>query len=281
MRSTKLLRIPFRRPTRFQSSSRRRLPPTATGQRPDTVRYRFATLTCTHPAFWRVWIVAEGRKAKGGEILEALRVPLQSPDFAPYLQRARDASPNAIFLWFPGPIAGTFARQYVERGLHTSGIRLIGTGDVTDDDALNQMGDPMLGMITPLQYSAAHGSEKNKAFVQDFKRLNGGMRPNAIAVAVYDGMHLIYEALDKTGGGTDGDEVIAAMRGMAWESPRGPISIDPETRDIVQDIYVRRVERVNGELYNVEFDKFEATLISTRDDPGARGRLVKKPQPEL
>jgi branched-chain amino acid transport system substrate-binding protein len=195
--------------------------------------------------------------AKGGEIAEALRVPLQNPDFAPYLQRARDAKPDAIFLWFPGTVSGAFARQYVERGLHTSGIKLIGTGDITDDDVLNQMGDPMLGMVTTLQYSAAHVSDKNKAFVQSFKRYNNGMRPNAIAVGVWDGMHLVYEALKKTGGSPDGDAIIAAMKGMAWESPRGPISIDPETRDIVQDIYVRRVERVNGELYNIEFDQFE------------------------
>jgi len=197
-------------------------------------------------------------KSQAGQILEALRVPLQNPDFAPYLQRARDAKPDAIFLWFPGPFAGAFARQYVERGLHTSGIKLIGTGDVTDDDVLNQIGDPMLGMITTLQYSAAHLSETNKAFVEGITRSNNGMRPNNLAVGVYDGMHLIYEALKKTGGSTDGDAVIAAMKGMAWESPRGPISIDPETRDIVQNIYVRRVERVNGELYNIEFDKFEA-----------------------
>jgi branched-chain amino acid transport system substrate-binding protein len=196
-------------------------------------------------------------KAKSGKIAEALRVPLQNPDFAPYLQRARDAKPDAIFLWFPGTVAGAFARQYVERGLNASGIKLIGTGDVTDDDVLNQMGDPMLDVITTLQYSAAHPSEKNKAFVEGFRRLNNGMRPNAIAVGVYDGMHLVYEALKKTGGVTDGDAVIAAMKGMAWESPRGAISIDPETRDIVQDIYVRRVERANGELYNIEFDKFE------------------------
>jgi branched-chain amino acid transport system substrate-binding protein len=154
---------------------------------------------------------SEEFKAKGGDILEALRVPLQNPDFAPYLQRARDARPDAIFLWFPGPVAGAFARQYVERGLHTSGIKLIGTGDVTDDDVLNQMGDPMLGMITTLQYSAAHPSEKNKAFVEGFKRFNDGMRPNAIAVAVYDGMHLIYEALKKTGGSIDCDAVVTAM----------------------------------------------------------------------
>ena len=196
--------------------------------------------------------------AKGGQIVETVRIPLQNPDFAPFLQRARDAKPDAIFLFVPGNFAATFARQYVERGLHTSNIKLIGTGDITDDDVLNEMGDSMLGVITAHQYSAAHPSAKNKAFVEGFKRSSGGLRPNYVSVAVYDGMNLIYEALKKTGGNADGDALLAAMKGMAWESPRGPISIDPDTRDIIQDIYIRRVERVGGELYNIEFDKFDA-----------------------
>jgi branched-chain amino acid transport system substrate-binding protein len=197
-------------------------------------------------------------KARGGVIIEALRVPLQSPDFAPYLQRARDAKPDAMFVWVPGGLAGPFLRQYVERGLQASGIKLIGTGDITDDAVLNRMGDQMLGITTSLQYSAAHPSAMNKAFVEGFKRVSHGARPDHVAVSVYDGLHLIYAALSKTGGNTDGDALIAAMKGMAWESPRGPIAIDPDTRDIVQDVYIRRVERVDGELYNVEFDKYQA-----------------------
>jgi branched-chain amino acid transport system substrate-binding protein len=201
---------------------------------------------------------ADEFKANGGEIIESLRVPFLSPDFAPSLQRVRDAKPDAVFVWFPGSSSIAFSRQYAERGLHTSGIKLIGTGDVVDDVVLGQMNDSMLGVITTFQYSVAHPSEANKAFVEGMKRFNNGTRPNMLAVAVYDGMHLIYEALKKTGGSTDGDTLIAAMKGMAWQSPRGPILIDPETRDIVQDIYVRRLQRVNGELYNVEFDKFDA-----------------------
>ena len=197
-------------------------------------------------------------KANGGEILTSLRVPLLSPDFAPYLQRAHDTKPDAIFVWFPGSSSIAFSRQYAERGLHTSGIKLIGTGDVVDDRTLDQMNDSMLGVVTTSQYSVAHPSETNKAFVEGTKRFNNGTRPNTLALAAYDGMHLIYEALKKTGGRADGDAVIGAMKGMAWQSPRGPILIDPETRDIVQDIYVRRLQRVNGELYNIEFDKFEA-----------------------
>ncbi len=198
----------------------------------------------------------ELRKA-GGEVVASIRVPVQNPDFAPYLQRAREASPEAIFVFIPGNQAGTFARQYVERGLATSGIKLIGTGDMTDDDLLNPMGDPAIGIITAHQYSAAHDSAVNKAFVAGFKKAMG-MRPNFVSVAAYDGMHVIYEALKKTGGDTDGDKLIAAMKGMSFESPRGPISIDSETRDIVQNMYIRRVERRDGELYNVEFETFPA-----------------------
>jgi branched-chain amino acid transport system substrate-binding protein len=207
---------------------------------------------------------ADEFKANGGEIVESLRVPLLSPDFAPYLQRARDARPDAIFLWFPGPSSAAFSRQYAERGLQTSGIKLIGTGDVVDDAVLDQMDDSMLGIVTTLQYSAAHLSEKNKAFVEGYRRVSDGHRPSTLAVGVYDGMHLIYEAFKRTGGNSDGDAVIAAMKGMTWESPRGPISIDPETRDVVQDIYLRRLERMNGELYNIEFDKFESVKDSIK-----------------
>ena len=197
-------------------------------------------------------------KARGGEIVESLRVPLQSQDFSAALQRARDAKPEALFVWVPGGLAGSFLRQYVERGLQTSGIKLIGPGDITDDDVLNQMGDAMLGITTSLQYSAAHPSAMNKIFVEDFKRVSNGLRPDHVGVAVYDAMHLIYEALKKTGGNTNGDALIAAMKGMAWESPRGPVAVDPDTREMIQDVYIRHVERVNGELYNVEFDKYEA-----------------------
>ena len=200
----------------------------------------------------------EAFRAGGGEIVAAVRVPLQALDFAPFLQRARDARPEAIFAWVPGGLAGSFVRQYAERGLQSSGIRLIGTGDITDDDILNQLGEPMLGITTALQYSAAHDSPKNKAFVEGFERVGNGIRPDHVGVAVYDAMHLIYAALEKTGGNANGDALLAAMEGMSWESPRGMIAIDPNTRDIVQDVYIRRVERRNGQLYNVEFDRYPA-----------------------
>jgi branched-chain amino acid transport system substrate-binding protein len=196
--------------------------------------------------------------SKGGQVLEAIRFPLASPDFSPFLQRAADQKPDAIFVFVPSGQGAAFVKQFIDRGLDKAGVKIIGSGDVTDDDLLNGMGDAIIGTITAHFYSADHDSAANKAFVAAFKKANNGMRPNFMAVSAYDGMHLMYESLKKTGGKTDGDSIIAAAKGMAWESPRGPISIDPDTRDIIQNVYIRKVEKKNGELYNVEFATFPA-----------------------
>ena len=196
------------------------------------------------------------RAVKGGaEIVESMRVPLANPDFAPFLQRARDDKPDTLFVYFPGFQAGLFAKQFVERGMDKSAIRIIGPGDLTDDDELPGMTDAMLGIVTAHHYSAVHDSALNKAYVADFEKAYG-KRPNFVSVGGYDAMHLIFEALKKTGGKTDGDALIAAMKGMKWESPRGPIEIDPRTRDVVHNEYIRRVERVDGQLSNVEFETY-------------------------
>ena len=197
----------------------------------------------------------------GGTVLENLKVPLANPDFSPFLQKVADLKPEALFVFVPSGSGALFMKQFLERGLDKSGVRLICTGDVTDDDQLNGMGDVALGVVSTHHYSAAHDSPENKAFVEAFKKANNGMRPNFMAMGGYDGMRLIYDALKKTNGSTDGDALLAAMKGMAWTSPRGPISIDPDTRDIIQNIYVRKVEKVNGELYNVEF----ATIPNVKD----------------
>ena len=204
-------------------------------------------------------VVARG----GAQIVESMRVPLANPDFAPFLQRARDLAPDTLFVYFPGNQAGIFAKQFLERGMDKSGIRIVGPGDLTDDDELPGLTDAMLGIVTAHHYSALHDSPLNKAFVADFEK-TFNRRPNFIAVGGYDGMHLIYEALKKTGGRTDGDAMMAAMKGMKWESPRGPMSIDPETRDVVHNEYIRRVEKVNGQLYNVEFATVEAVKDPVR-----------------
>ena len=189
--------------------------------------------------------------AEGGQV-ENLRVPLANPDFSPFLQRVADAKPEALFVFVPSGVGAQFMKQFVERGLDKSGIKLIGTGDVTDDDILNNIGDIALGRITTHHYSAAHDSPENKTFVEAFQKATG-QRANYMAVGGYDGMHLIYEGLKKTGG-QGGQALVDAMKGLRWMSPRGPVSIDPQTRDIVQNIYVRRVERQGDQLYNVEFE---------------------------
>lgn len=196
-------------------------------------------------------------KKEGGEIVEAVRVPLQNPDFAPFLQRVRDAKPDAIFVFVPSGVGSLFMKQFADRNLAEAGIKLIATGDVTDDDLLNAIGQPAVGVITGHFYSANHDSPENKAYVAEVRRANNNMRPNFMSVGGYDAMHLAYEALKATGGDTDGTKLVEAMKGMSWTSPRGPMSIDPATRDVVQDIYIREVKEVDGELYNVEFATYE------------------------
>ena len=197
-------------------------------------------------------------KAAGGEIIDSVRTPLQNTDFAPYLQRIKDSKPDAVFVFLPpGSQTIAFIKGYEERGLKQAGVKLIGTGDLTDDGVLQAMGEPTLGLITSFHYSASHDSPENKAFVKAYAEVNGTKyRPNFMACAGYDGMAAIAEALKKTGGSVEPDKFMTALKGMKLMSPRGPIMIDPETRDIVQTVYIRKVERVNGELYNMEFDKF-------------------------
>ena len=188
----------------------------------------------------------------GGVVVDKLRTPLRSPDFAPVLQKVRDASPDALFVFLPSGQGAQFMKQFGERGLDKAGIRLIGTGDITDDDQLNDMGDVALGVVTSQHYSAAHPSAMNKKFVADFQALNK-FRPNFMAVGGYDGMRLIAKGLEGSKG-AGGDALLTAMKGQILESPRGQILIDGQTREIVQDIYTRRVERKDGQLWNIEFD---------------------------
>ncbi|MBI3533306.1 MAG: ABC transporter substrate-binding protein [Burkholderiales bacterium] len=199
----------------------------------------------------------------GGTIVESLRVPMRNPDFAPFLQKVRDAKPDALFVFVPSGAGAAVMKQFLERGMDKAGIKLIGTGDITDDDQLNDMGDGALGVVTAHHYSANHPSAMNKKFVEAFKKANKGMRPNFMAVGGYDGMRVIYEALKATKGQGGGDALLAAMKGQTFESPRGPMFIDAQTRDVVQNIYLRKVERVGGELHNVEFD-----VIKDVKDPG-------------
>jgi branched-chain amino acid transport system substrate-binding protein len=199
----------------------------------------------------------------GGTVVESLRVPMRNPDFAPFLQKVRDAKPDALFAFVPSGAGAALMKQFSERGLDKAGIKLIGTGDVTDDDILNSMGDVALGVVTSHHYSASHNSPLNKKFVEAFTKANGNLRPNFMAVGGYDGMRVIYEALKKTKGAGGGRALLEAMKGQIFESPRGPMFIDAQTRDVVHNVYIRKVEKKDGQLYNVEFD----TLKDVKD-PG-------------
>ena len=206
----------------------------------------------------------ERMQLNSAQVVESLRVPLRNPDFAPFLQKVRDLKPDALFVFVPSGTGAAVMKQFLERGMDKAGIKLIGTGDLTDDDQLNDMGEGALGVVTSHHYSAAHPSALNKKFVDAFKKANNGLRPNFMAVGGYDGMRVIYEALKNTKGGQGGGEaMLAAMKGQIFESPRGQIYIDAQTRDVVQNIYLRKVERKDGQLYNVEFD-----VIKDMKDPG-------------
>ncbi len=206
----------------------------------------------------------ERMQHNSAQVIESLRVPLRNPDFAPFLQKVRDLKPDALFVFVPSGAGAAVMKQFLERGMDKAGIKLIGTGDLTDDDQLNDMGEGTLGVVTAHHYSAAHPSALNKKFVEAFKKANNGLRPNFMAVGGYDGMRVIYEALKNTKGGHGGGEaMLAAMKGQIFESPRGQIYIDAQTRDVVHNIYLRKVEKKDGQLYNVEFD-----VIKDMKDPG-------------
>ena len=197
-------------------------------------------------------------EAEGGNVVEQLRVPVANPDFSPFLQKVADLKPDALFIFVPSGAGAVFMKQFAERGLSKQGIKLIGTGDVVDDDILNGMGDVALGTVTSMHYTAALDNPENRAYVAAFEKANPGMRPNFHSVGAYDGMHLIYAALQATKGDTNGDKLLAAMKGQKWNSPRGPVELDAQTREMIQNVYITRTERVNGQLFNVPFDKVEA-----------------------
>jgi branched-chain amino acid transport system substrate-binding protein len=196
-------------------------------------------------------------KDAGGEIIGSARYPVANQDFTAFLQRAKDLAPDAIYIWVPGGTQpASIGKAIAERGIDKKKTKILGQGELTFDESLKGMGDDGIDIVTAFHYDANHQSAMNKKFVAaynaEFKR-----NPDMFSVGGYDGMHVIYEALKKTNGDTDGDKLIEAAKGLKWESPRGPMSIDPETRDVVETVYIRRVEKVDGKLVNVEFDKIE------------------------
>jgi branched-chain amino acid transport system substrate-binding protein len=207
-------------------------------------------------------------KAAGGEIVDSVRTPLRNPDFGPYVQRIKDAKPDGVFIFVPaGEQSVGFMKAFEERGLAQAGIKIVATGDLTDDDVLQSMGAPVVGVITSHHYSANHDSPENKAFVKAFHEVAGDLpRPNFMAVGGYDGMAAIAEVVKKLGNDIDGDKAMEILKNIKLTSPRGPIAIDPATRDIVQTVYIRRVQKVGDQYYNVEFDKYPDVR-----DPGKLG----------
>jgi branched-chain amino acid transport system substrate-binding protein len=194
--------------------------------------------------------------AAGGQIVGEVRTPVKNPDFAPFLQKIKDAKPEAVFLFVPpGEQTVAFMKGFVERDLAKAGIRIIATGDLTSEDIIDSVGDSAIGIVNSFHYSETHPSPENKAYVQAFYKAHPKDRPNFMSTSGYDGMALIAKTLEKTGGDATGDKFMAAAKGMSWVSPRGPISIDPVTRDIVQTVYIRKVEKVAGKLQNNEFEQ--------------------------
>jgi branched-chain amino acid transport system substrate-binding protein len=196
-------------------------------------------------------------KEAGGEIIGSVRMPVANPDFSAFVQRAKDLNPESIFIFVPGGAQpAALGKAFAERGVDPNKIKIMGTGEVVDEQALKSMGDAALGIITAWHYDYNLKSKANQDFVAahnaEHKR-----NPDFFSVGGYDGMHVIYEALKKSGGKSDGEALIAAAKTLSWESPRGPVSIDPETRDIVETIYIRKVEKVGSDIRNVEFDKIE------------------------
>jgi branched-chain amino acid transport system substrate-binding protein len=203
-------------------------------------------------------------KAKGGEIVGEVRIPLKNLEFAPYMQRVKDSKPQGLFVFLPtGQMGLSFMMSFKERGLEDAGIHLITTGDVLDDGNMDLMGDATLGMISSYHYSAAHDSPENAAFIAAYKKIDPNSRPNAHAIGAYDGMAAIYAVIQQLKGNIDGDKAMEVLKGLKIMSPRGPIYIDPETRDIVQNIYIRKAEKVGDKVYNVEFK-----TIPEVKDPG-------------
>jgi branched-chain amino acid transport system substrate-binding protein len=204
--------------------------------------------------------------AAGGTVVDGVRAPIRNPDFAPFLQRIKDVKPEAVFIFVPpGEMSIAFMKGFQERALGQAGIRIIATGDLTDDHLIDATGDVALGIVTSHHYSVAHDSAENRAFLEAYQAVAGGLgRANFMAVGGYDGMAAIYEVIRKLDGKIDGDKAVEALKGWKRESPRGPIWIDPETRDVVQTEYIRKVEkRPDGKLYNVEFEQ-----IPNVKDPG-------------
>jgi branched-chain amino acid transport system substrate-binding protein len=206
-------------------------------------------------------------KAAGGSMAGSVRFPVANPDFSAFVQRAKDIAPESIFIFIPGGAQpAALGKAFAERGIDLKKTRVLGSGETTAEAALKSMGDTALGIITAWHYDYTMDNKLNRAFVKEYNAMHG-RNPDFFSIGGYDGMHAIYETLKKTKGKTDADTLIGAAKGLKWESPRGPMMIDPDTRDVVQNVYIRRVQKVGNELVNVPFD-----MIPMVKDPAGERR---------
>jgi len=211
-------------------------------------------------------------KAAGGEIVGSVRFPVANPDFAAFVQRARDINPESIFVFIPGGAQpAALGKAFAERGIDPAKTRILATGETTAEAALKSMGEAALGIISAWHYDYTLDNPRNREFVKLHNEMHG-RNPDFFSIGGYDGMHVIYEALRRTGGKTDGAALAAAAKGMKWDSPRGPMSLDPQSGDVVQTVYIRRVQRAGSELQNMVFDRVE----NVKDPAGERRRAAKK-----
>lgn len=200
-----------------------------------------------------------GFEEAGGRIVDEIRVPLGTTDFSTYLQRVSDSSVKHVFMFMPvGPMSAGLIKAFYERGLHKQGVALMATNETMESD-LPAIGEGAIGMVTAQHYTPYLDTPANKAFVERYHAKFGkDAIPSLASLAVYDGMHLIARMIEATGGKKDGDKAMEAVKGFAWDSPRGPVRIDADTREITQNVYMRRIEKVDGKLGNVPFQTFEA-----------------------
>jgi branched-chain amino acid transport system substrate-binding protein len=205
-------------------------------------------------------------KAAGGGIAGSVRVPLKNTDFSAYLQRIKDAAPDAVFVFMAaGELPPIFIKQFKEAGLADK-VALLGTGDITDEASLGVAGDAALGIVTAFHYTPTHDSAMNKEFAAAYQAAAPDKPLNFMPVVAYDVMRAIYQVVEAQKGELDAGKTMELLKQIKFESPRGPIAIDPETRDIIQNIYFRKVEKRDGKILNVEF----ATIPEVKDPGSAR-----------